>query len=242
MSPIQTIIKSISISADEIGIVESVRDRLAEIGIVDERCRPNPAQWNVFSRLHNEAQAAADELAANPSLEAANRLHTAIMRSRDSEHSIEAIACSLRAAADRIRAELGPVIARVFSTAAEKLAAEIETRRREVGKGTGVIFDLAAEVEAFNTRAGQLVAALEAERAGAMQNPLPWLQANGIGFEPEAPAPAPAPAQPVKSYRGKVRLDKTAEVETQADDVLSGLADEDEIDLEDPLAILTAGT
>jgi hypothetical protein len=50
--------------------------------------------------------------------------------------------------------------------------------------------------------------------------------------QPAKPAAAPA----VKSYRGKVKF--TEPEPTAPTDVLTELADEDEIDLEDPLELL----
>ena len=224
MSPIQSIIRSISISAAEIGIVESVRNRLTEIGQIDERCRPNPPQWlNQYSWLHHEASRLADVLAQGPTLELAERLHQATVRSRDAKDSIEAIACSLRAAAARILAELAPIIGKIFDAAAEKLAAEISARRAELAKGSVTLFDVQGELTAHDNRAVQLHAQLATEREAAAANPVQFLVGH---IEPEvAPAPAPAPAPPIKSFRGPVKLSKPEPAPVADNDVLSILAE-----------------
>ena len=236
MSPIQTIIKSISISAAEIGTINSVRARLTEIGEIDRRCRPDGPAWiGGFCWLHHEVDRLADELAQTPSLEAAERLHLASVRLRDAGISIEAIAACLRHASAAIIAQLTPVVTAIFDQADAALEIRRKSSLASAVQGDTMLVDV---VGTINGRAAQLAQQLAAEREAALGNPLQFLQAH-IAQPEVAPAPAPAPVTAVKSYRGKVRLDKTAEAETQADDVLSGLADEDEIDLEDPLSLIS---
>jgi hypothetical protein len=236
MSPIQTIIKSISISADEIGIVESVRNRLTEIGEIDRRTRPDGPAWiGAFSWLHHRVDELAADLAAAPSLELAEQLHAAIVRLRDAGHSIEPIAASLRHASAGILAQLTPIVTAVFDQA----DAALEVRRKgslsSAVQGDTMLVDVTATI---NARAQQLTKQLAAERESAMAEPLGFLTSHIEPVVAETPAPAPAP--PIKSYRGRVKLDK-AEPEPPAD-VLTELADEADDDDEDPLAILTAGT
>jgi hypothetical protein len=235
MNAIASIIKTIPVSPADIGTINSVRNRLAEIGEIDRRCRPDGPAWlSSFGFLHHEVDRLAAELAATPGLELAEQLHAAIARHRDAVHSIEPIAASLRHAAARILAELAPIIGKIFDAAAEKLAVEISARRAELAKGSVTLFDVQAELAAFDNRSVQLHAQLATEREAAAANPIQFLVSH---IEPEvAPAPAPAPAPPPKNFRGKVKF---TEPEPEAPtDVLSELADEDEIDLEDPLELL----
>ena len=236
MSPIQTIIKSISISAAEIGIVESVRNRLTEIGEIDRRCRPDPPAWlNQFGWLHWEVDRLASQLAESPTQAASDALHGAVVRFRDAPASIEAIAGSLRHAAARILAELGPVVGRLFDAASEKLAAEISARRAELAKGSVTLFDVQAELAAFDSRGVQLHAQPATEREAAAANPIQFLVGH---IEPEVPEPTakPTPA-PVKNFRGKVAM-PAKELEVPAD-VLTELASDDDDDgPEDPLSLL----
>ena len=176
----------------------------------------------------------AADLAASPGLELAEQLHAAIVRFRDAPASIEAIAGSLRHASAAIIAQLTPVVTAIFDQA----DAALEVRRKgslaSAVQGDTMLVDV---VGTINGRAAQLAQQLAAEREAALGNPLQFLQAH-IAQPEVAPAPAPAPVTAVKSYRGKVRLDKTAEAETPAD-VLDQLADEAEIDLEDPLSLIS---
>jgi hypothetical protein len=240
MNAIASIIKSVPVPPADLAIVADVNARLVAIGEIDKKCRPDPHQWNQFGWLHFEMERRANELAESPSQAAAEAVHFATTRLRDAGQSIEAIAGSLRVAGDRIRGELAPVVTAIFDAAAEKLAAEISARRAELAKGSVTMFDVAAELAAFDARGVQLAAQLEVERESAMANPVQFLTSH---IEPQvALAPAPAPVQPVKSYRGRVRLDKPEPEPTAPDDLLGQLASDEECDSEDPLAILTAGT
>jgi hypothetical protein len=222
MSPLQNIIRSIPTTAAEIGIVESVRNRLTEIGEIDRRCRPDGPAWinGAFCWLHTQVDVLAASFAANPTQAAAEELHAAIVRHRDAPASIEAIAGSLRHAAAQITGQLAPVIGRVFDTAAEKLAAEISARRAELAKGSVTMFDVAAEIAAHDAKGAQLAAQLEVERESAMANPVQFLVGHIEPQVPETPAkPTPAPAPPL--VRGRQKLP-----EPKADnDVLSILAE-----------------
>ena len=244
MNAIASIIKSVPVPPADLSLINDVNARLIAIGEIDRRCRPDAPAWtNQFGFLHWEVDRLASQLAESPSQAAADALHAAVCRFRDAPASIEAIAGSLRHASAAILAELTPVITRIFDQAAEKLSAEIATRRRELARGTETVFDLTAELAAFDGRAAALAAQLEVEKESALASALPWFQAYDIAQpEVEAPAPAPAPAPPAKSFRGKVRLDKPEPEPTAPDDLLGQLASDEECDSEDPLAILTAGT
>jgi hypothetical protein len=223
MSPIQSIIRSISISADDIGTINSVRARLTEIGEIDERCRPDGPAWinGAFCWLHHRVDELAASFAANPTQAAAEELHAAIVRHRDAPASIEAIACSLRAAAARILAELAPIIGKIFDAAAEKLAAEISARRAELARGTTTVFDIQGELATHDAKGAQLLAQLAAEREAAAANPVQFLQAHIEPQPTEQPAPAPAPPPP---FRGRVTTGK-AKPEIADDDILARLAE-----------------
>jgi hypothetical protein len=236
---LQSILKSITALPADIALIESVRQRTDEIGEIDRRCRPDGPAWinGNFCWLHCEVDRLADELAQNPSQAGAEALNSAICRLRDAPASIEPIAASLRHAAARITGELVPTVGRIFDAAAEKLAVEIKSRRDQLVTGGTAIFDVQAEIAAFDSRSAALVAQLEAERQSATASPLAWLVGNGIGVPEVAPEPPPAPAPPAKSFRGRVPLKPEPEPAPVAD-VLSELADDDDDDNADPFDLL----
>ena len=237
MSPITAILKSVSIPASDLALVADVNSRLVALGEIDRRCRPDPHQWNQFGWLHHEVERLANELAESPSQAAAEAVHQATTRLHTANLSIGPIADCLRVAGDRIRGELTGVIARIFDAAAEKLTGEISARRAELAKGSVTMFDVQAELAAFDNRGVQLHAQLATEREAAAANPVQFLVGH---IEPEvAPAPAPAPAPPPKNFRGKVKFTEP-EPEPPAD-VLTELADEDDDDNADPFDLLAGG-
>ena len=228
MSPLQSIIRSISLGTPDIAIINDTSARLAEIGEIDRRCRPDGPAWlNQYGFLHLEVDRLADALAQAPSLEGASRLHAAICRHRDAGHSIEPIAACLRHASAAIIARLTPIVTAVFDQA----DAALEIRRKgslsSAVQGDTMLVDV---VGTINARAAQLAQQLAAEREAAAANPLQFLVSH---IAPEV-APAPAPAPPPPLVRGKIKIGK-AEPEPS---IVDQLADEDEIDLEDPLSLL----
>jgi hypothetical protein len=236
MSPLQTIIRSITIPASDIALVESVRSRTDEIGEIDRKTRPDGPAWinGNFCYLHLEVDRLADELAQAPTLEAAEALHAATIRLRDAGLSIGPIAASLRHAAARITAELTPIVTAVFDQADAALEALRKTSLSSAVKDDALLVDV---VGTINARAAQLAQQLAAEREAALANPLQFLLAH-CEPEVETPAPTPAPTPPAKpAFRGKVTLKPQPEP-APADDVLSELSDDDDDDNADPFDLL----
>jgi hypothetical protein len=236
-----SLLSAVSITPIDKAKINTARSRVHELQNLGARSEPlreirSYESRSPSCRLQRDRDAAFNAFEQDPTPELMEAAHAALIRLRDAHESHGHFARILTAAIQRESVSLAPITLAILDSA----VAALETRRAaalsDAAKGDSVLADVTGTIQ---RRADQLAAQLQAERTDAAADPIAWLASHDLATDHEAePEPAPAPVPPAKSFRGKVKLDKPEPEVPQADDVLSGLTDPDEIDLEDPLALL----
>jgi hypothetical protein len=244
MSPLE-LLSAVPIAPADRAQIAAVRARLAEISAVatihqpPRLCAGQPTA--PYNHAHLEVDRLSSVLAENPTAENAMALSKAVAFEQVTPTAGPTILTCLAHGAAAASKELATITAAIIDAALADLDCRTAAALKNIGKTDDLVgIDVAGQIHG---KAAGIRAALEAERPESQRDPFNWISMHGLAMDgqPEVAAPAPAPVPPAKPYRGKVRLDKTAEAETPAD-VLDQLADDSDVDDEDPLAILTAGT
>jgi hypothetical protein len=234
------LLESVIINPSDRQAIDKARARVHELQTLAAKVSPERPDRSYRGLPHCYLSVQAGErlaeFEANPTQETADLYHAAAVRAAQADMSAGPLQAALGRCIEKESASLAPITLAITDSA----VANLETRRKAAlvlaGKQDVVLADMTDQI---TRKADHLAAQLQGQRAESQSDPLGWLNGHDLASHTE-PEPAEQPAKPtpppVKSYRGKIRLDKP-EV-PQADDVLSGLTDPDEIDLEDPLALL----
>ena len=235
----QSLLSAVTITTTDRAKIDSARARVSELQTLSGKAAPLPPHMSYQAAspscyLKRQADEAVAAFEQDPTHEAMELAHRAQIRLKEAGETAGTFSAILNRAIVAESAKLSDVTAGIIDASLAALEGRRTAALSAASKADDVLVDVTGTI---NARADGLARQLEAEREESQRDPLGWIAANGLAEDPDTEAPAaPAPAT-VKSYRGKVRLDKPAEPEVPAD-VLSQLDDDDEIDLEDPLSLL----
>ena len=242
MSPL-ALLSAVAIAPADRAKIAAVRARLAEITAVatihqpPRLCAGQPTA--PYNHAHLEVDRLSSALAENPTAENAMLLSEAVAFEQVTPTAGPTILACLAYGAAAASKELATITAAIIDAALAALDSQAASHRPAVEAAAAGPMASGREVSDFDGRIAALRQQLETHRGQAVADPLGWITGNGIG-EPEVPeTPAKPTPAPVKNFRGKVAMPAKEPEPTAPDDVLSGLADEDEIDLEDPLSLIS---
>ena len=184
------LIKAGKLSAAESRLFGEVHAELTRIG--DISARSQPRKLGGTCRLDDDIDEAQKELAANPSHEAADRVHTLLVRREHADVSAPVINAILAGPQRSAIAKLNPAALRICDDAEKLLLADCEAHRASQRKSPLL---LGAETANFEAAVESAKAALAEKRR--------WIREEAaaahflgleLGIAPAAPEPAAEPA------------------------------------------------
>jgi hypothetical protein len=238
------LLSAVTITPIDKAAIDKARARVHELQNLGARSEPlreirSYESRSPSCRLQRDRDAAFHAFEQDPTPELMEAAHAALIRLRDAHESHGHFARILTAAIQRESHSLAPITAGIIDQALTALETRRQTALSAASKGDSVLADVTGTI---NARADQLARQLENERAESQSDPLGWLNGHDLATDHEAePEPAKPTPPPVKSYRGKIRLDKAEPEPEPAGDVLSELADDDDDDNADPFDLLAGG-
>jgi hypothetical protein len=169
-----TLIKNVKLTTSakqSIAAAQAEVDRLMDLATACE-----PDRNGRTSQLHLLADEAEQVFLAEPSRENAEAFHDALTRCHDAEVSFKRIDFVIHQHLPRAAKIAEPAALEIIDGALAELDKQHQTAKANVSKNATIFADVAQ----LDRQHGALVAALEGERAAALENPLHWLQSKGI--------------------------------------------------------------
>jgi len=136
-----------------------------------------------WSFLHHECDRLEQVLVNEPSLVHAETFHAALIRFQEAKITSERIGNALTAALESVSQSLGPVVADHLETVRQTIVSEADKSRAEIAKARHGLFNNSDESRALESRVAALLAELATERAEALQDPLGWIERNGLAMD-----------------------------------------------------------
>lgn len=170
-------------TAEDEGIVSTgtaeIRRILALIPVL------KPVREGKTGPLHDESDAALDRLYENPSREAAEAAHDAIVRERDAQVSFEAIDHALNRALNREIDKFRPVAERLIDQVRADVVLEGSKLQKQLEAGDKV-FGESLEISHFKSRLQRTLDMIDAEKLAiqGQGSALHWLSENGFCSNP----------------------------------------------------------
>ena len=180
------IAESIAWSAKDRREIDSARLKAADINGVIGKCLADPAhapRWEDFSFLHRAIDAIETELIDNPSHENAERLHAAIVRFDQAKVTQQRIGAALGIALSKVSQSVAGIVAGHLDKVEQRIQKEADLRRAELKPSNHALFSNADEKRALEARVAQLLSDLASVRTEAWQDPLGWIERNGLAMD-----------------------------------------------------------
>lgn len=136
----------------------------------------SPDTHNQTSILHALVDEAGNAFMANPTIENAEKLHTASVRLETAKLSIGTINGGCHAGFNRVRRSLIPVANELVDQAVAALEGERVKAEAAIAKNSGVLLDTASIGRAFDAALSEL----DSHRSAINTDAVDWLKANGF--------------------------------------------------------------
>jgi hypothetical protein len=183
---IQNICESIAFTPKDIKAINAARQQAEDINAVIGKCLGDPAHaplHEFFSWLHLEVDTCEAELVETPTHENAEKLHAAIVRFDQAKQSQERICGALNTAGQRISQSLAGIVQAHLDKVQLRIESEADLRRAELKPSNHALFSNADEKRQLEARVQALLAELATERTEALQDPLGWIERNGLAMD-----------------------------------------------------------
>lgn len=178
--------ESIAFSPKALEQIDKARAKAAGIQSVMHKTRAeanHAYHSHEWSFLHHECDRLEQILVNEPTLVHAETFHAALIRFNESKLTAERIGNALTIALETVSQSLGLIVADHLETVRKTIASEADASRAEIAKARHGLFNNSDESRALETRVAALLSELANERAEALQDPLGWIERNGLAID-----------------------------------------------------------
>ena len=144
---------------------------------------PNAPYDTPYSWLHCEIDRLEQVLIDQPTHMHAEIFHAAIIRLEEAKQSQGRIGGALNIAGQRISQSLAGIVAGHLDKVEQRIQKEADLRRAELKPSNHALFSNADEKRALEARVTQLLSDLASVRTEAGQDPLGWIERNGLAMD-----------------------------------------------------------
>jgi hypothetical protein len=177
--------ESIAFSLKDKLAIDKARVQTEEINRTIDRILADPAHApseNYFSWLHKEVDRLEQVLIDKPSSVNAELLHYALTRFDEAKSTQNRIGAALGIALGNVSQSISGIAQAHLDKVLSRIKSEADTRRAELAATRHGLFNT-NETRALESRVAQLLADLASERTEALQDPLNWIERNGLALD-----------------------------------------------------------
>jgi len=178
--------ETIPFSSKDRQTIDKARVQTEEINQTIDRILADPAHApseGYFCWLHREVDRLEQVLIDQPSHVNAELLHYALTRFDEAKGTQDRIGAALGIALGNVSQSISGIVQAHLDRVQAHIESEADTRRAELATSKHGLFNNSDERRALESRVAQLLANLASERTEAAQDPLSWLDRNGLATD-----------------------------------------------------------